>query len=45
MNKNVKEANVAYDETFLFSLLEKNGLQPISVFRGSWSNGLSPLDF
>lgn len=45
MDKKVKEANVAYDETTLLSLLEASGLEAESIHRGSWSNGSSPLDF
>lgn len=45
MDKKVKEANVAFEETFLFAMLEKSGLQAESVHRGRWSNGKAPLDF
>lgn len=45
MDKKVKEANVAFDDTYLFSLLEKNGLYADAIHQGSWSNGRSPLDF
>lgn len=45
MDKNVKEANIAYEETFLSSILKKNGLSTLSIYQGSWSNGASALDF
>lgn len=45
MDKKVKEANIAFDETYLFSMLEKNGLCAETVHQGSWSHGTSPLDF
>lgn len=45
MDQKVKEANVAFEETFLFSMLEKCGLQAETVHRGRWSNGNTPLDF
>ena len=45
MDKKVKEANVAYDEEFLLSMLRKNGLCVESIHQGSWSKGSSPLDF
>lgn len=45
MDKKVKEANVAYEKTYLFSMLKENGLYAESVYQGGWSNGASPLDF
>lgn len=45
MDKKVKEANVAYEETFLLSMLEKNGLCAESIHQGNWSGGVNPLDF
>lgn len=45
IDKKVKEANVAFEETFLFAMLEKSGLRAESVHRGRWSNGKAPLDF
>lgn len=45
MDKKVKEANIAFDESYLDSLLEKNGLFAESKYQGSWSHGASPLDF
>lgn len=45
MDKKVKEANVAFDDTYLRSLLEKNGLYAHAIHQGRWSNGTSPLDF
>ena len=45
MDKKVKEANVAFDDTFLFSMLEKNGLYAECIYQGSWSHGASALDF
>lgn len=45
MDKKVKEANVAYEKTYLLSLLKKNGLYADSIYQGKWSNGVSPLDF
>lgn len=45
MDKKVKEANVAFEETLLFSMLDKSGLRAESVHRGRWSNGKAPLDF
>lgn len=35
MDKKVKEANIAFEEAFLFSMLEKSGLRAESVYRGS----------
>lgn len=45
MNEKVKEANIAFDETYLFSMLEENGLYAQSVHYGSWSKRTSSLDF
>lgn len=45
MDKKVKEANIAFDESFFLSLLDKNGLKARSIYQGSWSGGEAPLDF
>lgn len=45
MNIKVKEANVAYEESFLFSIIQKCDLKIESIHRGRWSNGSNPLDF
>lgn len=37
MDKNVKEANVAYNKDYLFSLIESKGLKIDKFIRGSWS--------
>lgn len=41
MDKNVREANVAYDKNYIFELLHSNGLEIIQFIRGNWS-GLTP---
>lgn len=45
MDKKVKEANIAFDTSYLNAMLEKNGLYAESIHQGSWSHGTSPLDF
>ena len=45
MDKRVKEANIAFEETYLLFLLAENGLCAQSIYRCSWANGTSPLDF
>lgn len=45
MDKKVKEANIAFEEFFLLSLFDKNGLQALHISQGSWSGGSEPLDF
>lgn len=45
MNIKVKEANVAYEESFLFSIIQECDLKIESIHRGRWSNGSDPLDF
>lgn len=37
MDKNVKEANIAYQKDYIFGLLEEEGLQTVEFFRGFWS--------
>lgn len=37
MDKNVKEANIAYQKDYIFEQLEAHGLQIIDFFRGFWS--------
>lgn len=37
MDKNVKEANIAYQKDYIFGLLEGQGLQTVDFFRGFWS--------
>jgi len=37
MDKNVKEANVAYRKDYIFGLLRSQGLEISHFFRGSWS--------
>ncbi|MCG9793836.1 class I SAM-dependent methyltransferase [Flavobacterium algicola] len=43
MDRDVKEANVAYDKEFLYSLFEKHQLQITHFIRGNWS-GVTPGD-
>lgn len=41
MDKNVKEANVAYQKDYIFELLKSHGFDISDFFRGYWS-GLTP---
>jgi ubiquinone/menaquinone biosynthesis C-methylase UbiE len=41
MDKNVKEANVAYNKNYIFNFLQANGLEVTHFMRGYWS-GLEP---
>ena len=45
MSANVKEANVAYDENYLYDMIRQSGMQVILKSRGGWSKGREPLDF
>ena len=45
MHSSVKEANVAFDENFLYAMVANCGLSVESMHRGSWSNGANALDF
>lgn len=45
MSANVKEANVAYDENYLYDMISQSGMQVILKSRGGWSKGCEPLDF
>lgn len=45
MDKSVKEANIAFDDAYLCSLIEKNGLRVETFSQGGWSYGKDPLDF
>jgi len=45
MDKKVKEANIAFDEEYLQSLLDKNGLRMESLYHGGWSCHPEALDF
>ena len=38
MDKNVKEANIAYEENYLQKLYDKYGLKKTAVYYGQWSN-------
>ncbi|MCW2118980.1 class I SAM-dependent methyltransferase [Flavobacterium sp. 7A] len=44
MDKNVKEANVAYHKEYLMTLFEKHHLQVTRFIRGNWS-GVEPGEF
>ncbi len=37
MDKNVKEANVAYKKNYITELLRKNNLEIVNFIRGNWS--------
>lgn len=37
MDKSVKEANVAYQKSYVLNLLSENGLEVTRFFRGNWS--------
>lgn len=37
MDKNVKEANVAFKKSYIMELLKKNNLEPTHFIRGNWS--------
>lgn len=41
MDKNVKEANVAYEREYIFRLITSKGLKVEKFFRGSWSGAVS----
>lgn len=41
MDKSVKEANVAYQKSYVLNLLIENGFEVTHFFRGSWS-GMTP---
>ncbi|WP_445454224.1 class I SAM-dependent methyltransferase [Flavobacterium sp. 25HG05S-40] len=43
MDKSVKEANVAYQKSYVLNLLAENGFEVTHFFRGSWS-GIAPSD-
>ena len=43
MDKSVKEANVAYQKSYVLNLLAENGFEVTHFFRGSWS-GMTPSD-
>lgn len=43
MDKSVKEANVAYQKSYVLNLLAENGFEVTHFFRGSWS-GMVPSD-
>ena len=43
MDKSVKEANVAYQKSYVLNLLAENGFEVTHFFRGSWS-GITPSD-
>ena len=45
MHSSVKEANVAFEENFLRSMISDSGLFIEAMYRGSWSNGSNALDF
>lgn len=45
MAKSVKEANIAYEEEFLFTMIDNCGLKIESVYYGSWSKKSATLDF
>lgn len=45
LDDKVKEANIAYDMSFLYSMLEECGLCVDFMSKGSWSNGTDSLDF
>ena len=45
MDKNVKEANIAYKETFLQKLFDKYELKKEAVYYGQWSNSVNFVNF
>ncbi|WP_103982228.1 class I SAM-dependent methyltransferase [Parabacteroides chinchillae] len=46
MDKKVKEANIAFDESYLSAMLDKNGLKAEAIHYGGWSGvEPNPLDF
>lgn len=45
MDSKVKEANVAYEEFFLYNIIEECGLKISSLYRGRWTGVKESLDF
>ena len=45
MDKNVKEANIAYEEGFLQRIYDKYGLKKDAVYYGQWSNSEGFVSF
>ncbi|WP_102408313.1 class I SAM-dependent methyltransferase [Parabacteroides bouchesdurhonensis] len=46
MDEKVKEANIAFDESYLSAMLDKHGLKTEAIHHGGWSGTeTAPLDF
>lgn len=45
LDTKVKEANVAYEIDYLYSMLEECGLRVDFISQGTWANGSNPIDF